>query len=330
MKADVKKRIGILRGGTGENYNHSLKKGGEIISYLFENLGEKYKPLDILIDKDGMWHAAGRPIQLADLMHRVDLVWNVAHANFSHSLESLSIPHLSPAPFFSALQSSKELLKEHLKKVGVKLPRSVVLPAYQEDFDLPSPRLRQGTAAQQKKEYAVRKAKEVFHKFSSPWVVKPAWTDASRGRSFTEDRNMGIHLAKTFPELAEAIEDGVAHGKSILVEEFVSGRIATTHCVPGFRGRDVYIFPVGDRLGTFGPIEKEKLTALSEDLYRHLGGKHYLKADFVLDPRGKVYLLQMESEPDLRAGSHFSEACESIGAKMHHLIEHMLERTLNL
>jgi D-alanine-D-alanine ligase len=303
----MQKRIGILRGGAGDNYHHSLKKGGEIIAHISENLGDKYKTVDILIDKDGIWHVAGRPAQLSDLMHRVDMVWNVAHANFSHSLDSLAIPHLSPAPFFSALMESKDLLKEHLKKIGIKLPRSIVLPAYQADFDGP------------KEQYAVKKAREVFEKFSSPWVVK----------SFTEDKSMGIHLTKIFPELIEAIEDGVAHGDSILVEEFIGGRVATTHCVPGFRGRDVYIFPVGDRVGTFGPIEKEKLATLSEDLYRHIGGKHYIKADFVLDPRGKVYLLQMESEPDLRAGSHFAEACEAIGAKMHHIVEHMLERTLS-
>ena len=307
MPVDTKKRVGVLRGGAGENYHRSLRKGGEIIAHISDNLGDKYETLDILVDKDGVWHAAGRPIQLSDLMHRVDMVWNVAHGNFSHSLESLSIPHLSPTPFFSALLQSKELLKEHLKKVGVKLSRSVILPVYQADFD--------GS----REKYAVKKAKEVFEKFSSPWIVK----------SFTEDKNMGIHLAKTFPELAEAIEDGVNNEQSIVVEEFIAGSIATTHCVPGFRGRDAYIFPIGDRMGTFDPIEKEKLTTLLEDLYRHIGGQHYIKADFVLDPHGKVYLLQMESEPDLREGSHFSEACESIGAKAHHLVEHMLERTLS-
>src|SRR3990167_11287261 len=124
----MQKRVGILRGGAGEHYHASLRKGGEVISYLSENLGEKYKPLDIFVDKEGVWHLAGWPIQLADLMHRVDIVWNVAHANFSHSLDSLAIPHVSSAPFFSALKESKELLREHMKKVGVALPRSIVLP----------------------------------------------------------------------------------------------------------------------------------------------------------------------------------------------------------
>ena len=58
------KRVGILRGGplprrnelwpreggTGNDYYSSLEKGGEIISHIFENLGEKYKTFDILVD----------------------------------------------------------------------------------------------------------------------------------------------------------------------------------------------------------------------------------------------------------------------------------------
>ena len=63
------------------------------------------------------------------------------------------------------------------------------------------------------------------------------------GKIFTSDSNMGIHLTKTFGELAEAIEDGVNHNKSILVEEFISGKSSTVHSISGFRGEDIYVFP---------------------------------------------------------------------------------------
>jgi len=315
----MQKRVGILRGGAGEHYHASLRKGGEVISYLSENLGEKYKPLDIFVDKEGVWHLAGWPIKLSDLMHRVDIVWNVAHANFSHSLDSLAIPHVSSAPFFSALKESKELLREHMKKVGVALPRSIVLPSYQKDFDLPSPRLRQGTAAQQKKEYAIRKAKEIHEKFGAPWIVK----------SITLDKNMGIHLAKTFSELVSAIEDGVAHEQSIIVEEFITGKVDALHTVSGFRDEDVYVFPLGQG-NIFSDAEKEKLSVLARDLHQHLSAGHYLKCDFLITPRGKVYLLEFENTPDLREGSHLSTVCGHAGAKLPEVVEHMLERTLNL
>ena len=70
------KRVGVLRGGEGKHYTSSLQKGGEIISHIFESLSDKYKVFDILIDKDNKWHLNGVPIVPADLLHRVDVVWN--------------------------------------------------------------------------------------------------------------------------------------------------------------------------------------------------------------------------------------------------------------
>ena len=207
------KRVGILRGGAGNDYESSLRKGGEIILYIHENLSDKWKAVDILIDKNGIWHINGVPISPADLFHKVDVVWNLSHPSFSNILHSLSISNVSDGTFLGALQNSREMLREHMKQIGVQMPRSIVLPVYQKDFD----GLRE--------RYAIKKAKEVHKKFSSPWVVK----------SFTNDSNMAIHLAKTFPELVDAIEDGVKHEKSILVEEFIAGKVASVHSVPEFR-----------------------------------------------------------------------------------------------
>ena len=300
------KKVGILRGGAGEHYASSLKKGGEIISHIFENLSGKWTPLDILIDKEGIWHINGMPISPADLMHRVDVVWNIAYPGASVILDNFSIPNVSHGSFSSALENSKEMLREHMGKINVQMPKSIILPLYQKDFDGPRER------------YAIKKAKEVFEKFPSPWIVK----------SFTPDSNMGIHLTKTFNELAGAIEDGVKHEKSVLIEEFITGKVASVHSVPHFRGQDIYTFPLGNSFGIFSADEKEKLTALAKNLHIHIGAKHYLKSDFVLSPRGKVYLLGIESTPDLKKDSHFSQVCESVGTKMHNVVEHILRSVL--
>ncbi|MFA6520672.1 MAG: hypothetical protein WCT44_03645 [Candidatus Paceibacterota bacterium] len=306
MQSDTKKRVGILRGGSGREYHYSLQKGGDIISHIAENLGDKYKTFDILIDKNHIWHFNGVPISPSDLVNKIDIAWNTTHPSFSNILDSLSIPHISTPSFPATLQNSKELLREHMKELGVPMPRSIVLPLYQKDFDGPI------------EKYPMKKAKEVFEKFSSPWIVK----------SFTPDSNMGIHLAQTFPELVAAIEDGVMHGKSILVEEFISGKIASLHTVPRFRGEDIYTFPLGNTFGIFSSEEKEQLMKLAQDLHVHLGAKHYLKSDFVMNPRGKIYLLQIESTPDLKPDSHFSQVCLSVGAQPHQIVEHILEQVL--
>lgn len=301
---NMQKRIGILRGGAGKNYHSSITKGGKIISHFLENLSDKWKVFDILVDKEGTWHINGVPTQPAELMHRVDIVWNTAHPEITTILRRFSVPCIGIDPFHSAIQESRDILREHMSKIGLNIPRALVVPAYQEDFDGP------------RELFYVKKAQEVHAKFSAPWMVK----------SFTPDKNMAIHLAKTFPELVDAIEDGAKMGNSVEVEEFISGKITSAHSVPQFRSEDIYVFPLGKTFDTFSPEEKEFIIQNVKNLHSHLGKPEYLRSDFLLNPRGKVYLLSMETLPDLTSGSHFHEACESVGAKMHHVVEHILNQ----
>ena len=307
MPGKDKIRVGILRGGSGEHYHTSLHKGGEIISHILENLSHKYKPFDILVDKNGVWHLNGLPVDPSKLLYKVDMVWNLSQQSFSNILESFSVKHIGVPAFSPFFELSREMLRQRMAKVGIKMPRHIVIPLYQKDFDGPRER------------YAIKKAKEVFEKFSSPWIVK----------SYTPDSDQAIHLAKTFGELAGAIEDGVAHSRSILVEEFIPGKIATVHSVPMFRQEKIYTFPLGNSFGTFSPTEKEKLIELVKKLHTHLGVRYYLKSDLLLGKRGRVYLLGFELTPDLRPDSHFREACQSVGAKPHQVVEHIIKKCLD-
>jgi D-alanine-D-alanine ligase-like ATP-grasp enzyme len=280
MQSDTKKRVGVLRGGTGEYYTSSLQKGGEVISLIFENLGDKYKTLDILIDKDGVWHLNGIPILPSVLAQKVDVVWNTSHPSFSNILDSLSILNVNAGDFSSILQNNKDLLREHIKSIDIEMPRHIVSP---------------------------KNAKEVFEKISPPWIVK----------ILNE-----VKVVKTFNELTEIINDK----DDVVVEEFIAGKIVSMHSMPNFRGVEIYTFPLGNSFGSFSAKEKEKLDTLTKKLHKHIGAKHYLKSDFVLTPRGKIYLLQINGTPNLKLNSHFSQVVESVGAKMHHVVEHILEQ----
>jgi len=145
MQTNSKKRVGVLRGGEGKHYASSLQKGGEIIAHIFENLGDKYKTFDILIDKEGKWHLNGKPIIPADLIHKVDVVWNTSHSNFSNILDNLSILNIGNGFFSFALQNNRDFLREHIKEIGLQIPKYLVSP---------------------------KNAQEVFEKFPAPWIVK--------------------------------------------------------------------------------------------------------------------------------------------------------------
>jgi len=303
------KRVGILRGGPKGDYYASLREGGNIIAHIFENLAEKWKVTDIFIDKNGAWHLGGIEIEPSLIPDKVDLVWNTAHHSLADILNSLSIPNINISSFTILLRNDPEVLAEHIKNFDLKMPKKIVLPPYQEDFDGPLDL------------YIARKAREVLGKFSAPWIIK----------TFTFDASMGVHLAKTFPELKNAIEDGVKHQKSILIEEFIYGKNIDVHSVSGFRGENIYVFPcLPDRQtpSNFLKEEKEKIIQLAKNLHKHLEVEHYLKSSFILHPKRGIFITNMSFSPDLAEDSHFHQVCESVGAKAHQVIEHILEKAL--
>lgn len=300
------KRVGILRGGQGSHYEKSLERGGKILSYIHDHLLGKWKPVDIFVDKEGVWHVSGVPVTPAELLHKVDVVWNEAHPTMARTLSHFGIPHVSVPAFSHGVAQSREMLAEHMrqaKELNIKIPKHIVFPVYQEDID-----------GEDKVAYATRRANEVFQKFPSPWTV----------RSLTPNPNMGVHVANTYPQLVEAIFDGVLQGESLLVEELIAGKEASMHSLSGFRGTDVYIFPPKD----MSKENKEKLLPLVKKLHSHLNARHYLKSDFVVHPNRGVYLMNLDFSPDLNHDSPFCESCELVGAKPSHVIEHMLEEVM--
>lgn len=309
-----KVRVGILRGGDGNNYETSLREGNKMLSYINSTLPNKCKALDIFVDKENIWHIQGVPILPMELIHKVDVIWDTTVPALSQVLEGhmsiFKIPH-----FVSAMTSSKALLREHMKNVGVKVVNSVVIPAYQEDFDGP------------KENYAIKKAKEVWQKFPSPWLVK----------SFTSDPSVGIHIAKTFPELVSSIEDMIDHNKTILVEELIEGKRGGMHLVSGFRNEEFYCLPPyeyknGDVLasGHFSHTEKENLYKLGNEIYNHLGINIYLHFSFVLNKNKGVYITDIHLVPDFEEGSSLHLSSSNLGIKLENIFDHILESSLRI
>jgi len=300
------KRIGILRGGTGNNFEASIFEGGNMIRHIGEYLGDKYKTVDILIDKQGSWHLNGLPTLPWDLIDKVDVIWDTLGSNDSTILKSIAIPTLGKSTSAFMFENNRELLKNTLRNIGVKMPRHIVLPAYQADFD------------GDKDKYILKKAGEIHAKFGAPWIVK----------SYNRNPAMGIHIAKTYPELINALEDAVAHGDSILIEELITGASVPAHSVSSFRNKDIYVFPLKAYSRQVSGGDSSELTGLVETLHKQLGVKHYMNAHFVINPRSGIYVTHLSFLPDLTSESHLHTACDSIGAKVHHVIESILDKAI--
>src|SRR3989344_1132174 len=229
MSYAEKARVAVLRGGPSSEYHISLRTGATVLA----NLPEKYHPLDVFIDREGLWHLRGKMEEPHAVLGKVDLVWNALHGEYGedgtvqHLLEAHGTPFTGPKRFAATLSQNKLLAKRASERSGIKTPYYKFLRREE------TPSLH-ATAG------------ELYRTFPQPCIVKPA----SKGSS------IGIFLSASQDEIAEALFEVFAIGEVALIEEYIDGREAICAIIEGFRGEEHYsLLPVEVRL----PSEREFL-----------------------------------------------------------------------
>ena len=281
-------KVAVLRGGPSSEHDISLITGANILESLQR---EPYRPLDIFIDKEGVWHARGLPMTPERELADSDVAINVLHGQYGEDgtvqriLDRIGTPYTGAGAYAAAVSLNKDLTKEILAKEGVKMPRHKVLRV--------SPDLE-------------KEAREAFRAFSPPIVVKPASAGSSDG----------VTLAKTFEEFLNGVKKAFELSSQVLVEEYIKGKEATAGVVEGLRGEKIYsLLPIeivppegrffdrevkynGQTLervpGNFTKEETAELQRLAKLAHEALGQRGYSRSDFMVSPRG-VYFIELNS-----------------------------------
>ena len=326
-------RVGILRGGSGHEYEVSLKTGANVLKNLPL---DKYRPKDILLSKAGDWYVDGLQTSPEQAVRSVDVIFNALHGEFGEDgqaqqiLDALQTPYTGSGAVASALGMNKARAKEVFKKAGIKVPNGVVLKRdYQTDVE------------------AV--AYDAFLKISPPWIIKPVGSGSS----------VGLYFAHTYPELIQAIEGCFKFSDSILVEEYLRGKEATSGVVDSLRGQDYYpllpieiIPPEHKNLSTgfktklfdyeakytgltaelcpgrFNKAETAELERLAVAIHQALGLRHYSRSDFIISPRG-IYALEVNTLPGLTEESLIPKSLRATGIPYDQFLDHILTLALN-
>lgn len=319
-----RQRIAVLRGGASNEYEVSLKTGAAILAGLVDS---PYQPIDVLIDRKGVWHQRGIPVSPERALLGVDGVWVALHGeegecgNIQRTLNRFGIPYVGGSPYATALCFNKEFSKEVVAREGIKVPRHTIISV----SDTLEDDLR-----------------EVFRTFPQPSVVKPV----SSGSSF------GISIAKTLPELIQAVTAAFQHAPRVIIEEYIQGKEATVGVVEGMRGKALYSLPPVEIIpskecqffdyeakyngkaeercpGNFSRTETEELARLATLAHEALGLKHYSRTDFIVSPRG-IYYLETNSAPacGMTEASLFPKSLAAVGISLPEFINHVLHRTL--
>lgn len=317
--------VGILRGGTSNEYNLSLKTGAAMLAALPE---DRYDVRDIFIDKRGYWHLRGIPMDPGRALAQVDVVLNAVHGGIGEDgtvqriLQRLGIPYAGARASGASSSLNKIRAREAFRKAGIRMPRGV-------SFSLEND-LTTGEMAQM-----------VFSQFGPPYVVKPA----------SEGAAMGIRIAPTLVDLPDVLGDVLDAFGAALVEEFIRGQEASVGVIENFRNEDLYALPPARVVlpqdvklmaphvheeGTlshlvpshFSHSEKKALADTARAAHRALGLSHFSRADIIITPRA-AYLLEVNAVPGLYQGGSFQPMLESVGSSIQEFLEHSIALSHN-
>ncbi len=289
-------RVGIIR-----DINHpSFEKTNELFEIFQNELKDNYKIVDIFIDQDRKWHYLGIPILPMDLHHKVDILWNPNYGDISQILSHVGIPHISHNPFNYILENNKDNFRRYAESLNLKTPQNILIPPYQGDMD--------GNLDI----YAHKKAKEIWNKFSPPYLL----------HTISNDKNIGNFVVKTFPDLVKNIYDLLESGNNVLIEEIIIGDKKVMHFLPNFRNQKYY--------SLYSNLKDENLKNVllknGEHLINNLNHHHYLKISFII--KGKsIYIENISFDLDLNnneLNKHFND----FGIKKAHIIEHILQNAI--
>lgn len=313
--------VGVLRGGTSNEYELSLKTGAAMLNALPD---DNYNVRDIFIDKRGYWHSRGRPVEPARVLSQIDVVLNGLHGGagedgtISRLLRSAGIPFAGSDARASALSLNKIRAREAFTDAAILTPHSV-------GFTLGN--------GMNTREMAER----VFAEFGPPYMVKPASDGASHG----------IQVALTVLELPDVLGDILDAYGAALVEEFIRGQEATVGIIEGFRGEELYALPPArisypsdarhilhdhhhagllqyNVPSDFSHVEKGMLIEAARKAHRALELDDFSRSDFIMTPRGP-YLLEVNALPGLYDGAAMPPMLESVGCSVPDYLAHTIE-----
>ena len=319
-------KVGVLRGGPSSEYDVSLKTGKHILDILkHPDMANVYQGIDVFIDKKGIWHVDGMPLEPYEALKRIDIVFNALHGEYGEDgkvqklLEAFAVPFTGSRALASSMMANKKMAKDHFKANGIKTPyhKELLLDRTQDLEPL---------------------AHDLFRTFPMPVVVKPRGLGSS----------LGVSHASNFSELLSALDHARLFSKDVIIEEYITGKEIISGIVDDFRGADPYtLIPVevkhadpktkildwatkqSGNVDYHAPAnisdeEKQSIDRTLKILKESLGLSHLALADFIVSPKRGVYLLEVDTQPHIHEQAPLLRALAAAGIKEHELVAHLL------
>ncbi len=338
----MKIRVVVMMGGPSTEHEVSLASGRMVYEALSSN--PEYAVQALVIDRFGHWAIEANPQSVlpspADgemvsvpreyamdgiqLLRTADVVFLAFHGAFGEDgtlqgmLDALNIPYTGSGPLASALAMNKAKAKELFRYHKIPVARALEFPSHILGRDL-----HNAIAA-------------VENQLGYPVVVKPN----SGGSS------VGVAMADTAQELAQALQLARRFGLDVLVEEKLQGREVTCAVLEELDGslRALPVIEIVPKAGVFfdfrskyadggaseicpallEPEAAEAIQKMAIEAHTALGCEGFSRTDLFLTPKGPV-VLEVNTIPGMTPNSLLPKAAKAAGVPFQDLMDHLVQ-----
>lgn len=251
-----------------------------------------------------------------DICRLADVVFMALHGDVGENgklqaaFDVLGIKYTGPNYLGSALAMDKGIAKQIFKMSGVPTPMGTALKKSQKDTPLASLGL------------------------SLPVVVKPCAGGSS----------IGVYIVDTEDAYQDAIEKSFCLEDEVVIEPYIKGREFACGIIDGKALPVIEIIP---KSGWFdysnkyqaGATEEvcpaqisdevaKRIQEATELAFKALKLDVYSRADFLLDEKGDIYCLEMNTLPGMTSASLLPKEAKAVGIEYAELCELIIEKSL--
>ncbi len=251
-----------------------------------------------------------------DICRLADVVFMALHGDVGENgklqaaFDVLGIKYTGPNYLGSALAMDKGIAKQIFKMSGVPTPMGTALKKSQKDTTFASLGL------------------------SLPVVVKPCAGGSS----------IGVYIVDTEDAYQDAIEKSFCFEDEVIIEPYIKGREFACGIIDGKALPVIEIIP---KSGWFdysnkyqaGATEEvcpaqisdeiaKKIQEATELAFKALKLDVYSRADFLLDEKGDIYCLEMNTLPGMTSASLLPKEAKAVGIEYAELCELIIEKSL--
>jgi D-alanine-D-alanine ligase len=295
-------KVAVLYGGRSSEREVSLKSGKGCAEAL-SGKGYDVALVDVDLEVADRLREAGAAVAFVALHGRYG-----EDGCIQGLLESMGIPYTGSGVLSSALGMNKTFSKLLFRDHGLSIPDYRVIPLAEASrvtlAEIP---------------------------FGLPAVVKPS----------SEGSSVGVHIVRQPDELRVACVEAARYEGDVHVERYIRGAEVQVAVLDGVAlgaieivpAREFYDYEAKYTAGTtqyfyparISPETEERVSRAAEVAHRALGCSGVTRQDFIVDPSGEPYLLEVNTLPGMTRTSLVPKIAAGNGISFADLCERLLE-----